>query len=413
MRTEPYRVGAIAGHGLLALLHPRLDTVAFCDTSAKKRQDAVTVATAIKQAMRSVKEPTPCRPYADYREMIETERPEIVTIAAPDPCHAEMSVFALEHGAHVFVEKPMCVTLEDCARMVDAVRRTGLKLAVNQCARTIQAIQAVFDKRDRGELGMPYYVRAEYLHGGLRDTLYADPDSWRANERTTLGGSSHAIDLVLGLMRDPPESVFAVGAQHMFGPRGPHADLDAVLMRFPGGRMGYAVTSLGCHRRGLGLAFELYGTKQDVIQTVTHLDGDDEDRNRQAGLRFYDAGGGRSLTTFSRTQTAIDIGHGEGFYRQLENLLYAIEHDVKQRTMADVVDGARTVATALAADESARSGRAAPVQPWAPLTYGGTAPLWELDEYQRDLLREFVPLVSRESRRRILGDSASPATGER
>jgi predicted dehydrogenase len=276
------------------------------------------------------------------------------------------------------------------------VKRTGLRLAVNQCARTIQGFQTVFDLRDRGVLGTPYYIRAEYLHGSMRQHFEAQK-TWRNQEQTTLGGSSHSIDLILGLMNAPPESVCAGGSKHMFDERTRMNDMDNVLIRFPGGRTGYSVASLGCWRRGLGMAFELYGTKQDVIQTITF----DETSDR-AGLRFYDGSGAKTVCKFSNTQMEIELGHGQGFYRQQENLLYAIEHDTKQRTMADVVDGARTVATGLAGDESLRTGKMVAVRQWEPLVYRGKAPMWNLDDYQKDLLRAFVPVMSGESRKRIL-----------
>lgn len=395
-----YRVVDIGSgvHGLLAMLNPKLDYVAFCDIREKQRRDVAKIARYLKAQMKGVKDVTPFQEYADYREMILKAKPDIVIVRTPDPLHAPMSIFALDHGANVFVEKPMCISLEECEQMIAAVKRTGLKLAVNQCARTIQGCQTVFDLRDRGVLGTPYYIRSEYLHGALRQQIETQ-EKWRNQEQTTLSGSSHSIDLILGLMRVPPESVFAGGSKHMFDGRARMNDMDNVLIRFPGGRTGYSVTSLGCWRRGLGMAFELYGTKQDVIQTVTF-----DENSAQAGLRFYDESGGRTKTAseFSTTQVEIEFGHGQGYYRQAENLLYAIEHDVKQRTMADVIDGTRTVAVALAADESIKTGAAVNVRQWEPLIYRGKAPAWDLDDYQKDLLREFVPLLSSESRKRIL-----------
>ena len=398
-----YRVAGIGGggHGLLAMLNPKMDAVAFCDIREKSRQDAAKIARHLKERMKAVKDVTPVNEYADYREMILKEEPDIVMIATPDPWHARMAVFAMEHGAHVFVEKPMCISVAECEQMIAAVHRTGLRLAVNQCARTIQWFQTVFDLRDRGILGTPYYVRSEYLHGSMRPRIEAQ-EAWRNQEQTTLGGSSHSIDLILGLMDAAPESVFAGGSKHMFGDRVRMNDMDNILIRFPGGRTGYSVTSLGCWRRGLGMAFELYGTKQDVIQTMTF-----DQTSDQAGLRFYDESGAETKTgsQFSDTQVEIELGHGQGFYRQHENLLYAIEHDVKQRTMADVIDGARTVAVGLAADESGRSGEVVKVPQWDPLVYTGSSPLWDLDDYQKDLLREFVPTLSAESRESILSGS--------
>ncbi|GEM_PF-1023484 len=394
-----YKVASIGSgtHGLLAILNPKMDTVAFCDISEKKRNDAVKIAEVLKDEMKADKEPTPVRGYADYREMIEKEKPDIVTIMTPNPLHADMSVFALEHGAHVFVEKPMCVSYEQCEQMVDAVRRTGLKLAVNQCGRTIQALQSVYDRKAAGRIGAPYYIRAEYLHGTLRPRL-ENPNDLSGQDPVLLGGGSHPIDLILGLMDDPPESVSANGSKFMTSPAYLHNDMMNVLIRFPGGKTGYVVTTHSCYRRGLGLAFELYATKADIIQTVTYVQG-----KEPSGLRVFDAEGGRSVYEFSDTQTEIQCGHGEGFYRQQENLLQAIEHDVKNRTMADVVDGARTVSVALAAGESARTGKSVPMRQWEPLTYTGTGPLWDLDDYQQDMLRAYAPVLSNENRKKILG----------
>ncbi|MCL2330177.1 MAG: Gfo/Idh/MocA family oxidoreductase, partial [Phycisphaerae bacterium] len=47
--------------------------------------------------------------YADYREMLAKEKPQIVTIAVSWPdCHLEMAKACAEAGCHVLLEKPMC-----------------------------------------------------------------------------------------------------------------------------------------------------------------------------------------------------------------------------------------------------------------------------------------------------------------
>lgn len=393
-RTAEIGCGA---HGLLSALHPRMDPVAFCNIVDKTQNDAVKIARVVKEKMAKDKEATPVQGYYDYRDMIEKESPDIVFISTPNPLHAEMSIFALDHGCHVLVEKPMCVTLEECEQMVDAVKRSGRKLAVNQCARTIKSFQTVYDRLYAGELGTPSYIRSEYLHGSLRHRI-ENPDDLSARTSVLLLGGSHPIDLILGLMREQPQTVFGSGAKLMSDERFLHNDLMTVLMHFPSNRTAFSLTTLSCHRRGLGMAFEMYGTDCDVIQTMTY------DQNADtAGLRFCTPQGAENVCRFGATQQEIDLAHGQGFYRQEENLLYAIEHDVKQITMADVVDGARTVSVALAAEASAQSGKAEQVRRWSALQYNGDAPGWRLDDYQSDMLREYVPLLSQEGREQILG----------
>ncbi len=54
--------------------------------------------------------------YTDYHEMLE--HVDAVTIGTPNKFHSEMTVAALEAGVHVFCEKPMAMTVEECEAMV-------------------------------------------------------------------------------------------------------------------------------------------------------------------------------------------------------------------------------------------------------------------------------------------------------
>ena len=50
--------------------------------------------------------------YTDYIEMYDKEKPDAVHIATPHYLHAEMTIAALERGINVFLEKPMCVSVD-------------------------------------------------------------------------------------------------------------------------------------------------------------------------------------------------------------------------------------------------------------------------------------------------------------
>jgi predicted dehydrogenase len=62
------------------------------------------------------------RPYKDYRLLLERERPEIVIVATPDHWHPLATIAAVKAGAHVYVEKPICHTLNEGRAMVKAAR---------------------------------------------------------------------------------------------------------------------------------------------------------------------------------------------------------------------------------------------------------------------------------------------------
>ena len=62
--------------------------------------------------------------YADYREMIEKEKPDIVSVATRPGNHAEITIFAAEHGVKgVYCDKPLCASMEEADAMVDACER--------------------------------------------------------------------------------------------------------------------------------------------------------------------------------------------------------------------------------------------------------------------------------------------------
>src|SRR5688572_1947663 len=70
------------------------------------------------------------RPFASYQRMIEELRPDAVIVSSPVMLHEEMCRFALEHGCHVLVEKPLSNTLESCRAIMERANETGRALGV-------------------------------------------------------------------------------------------------------------------------------------------------------------------------------------------------------------------------------------------------------------------------------------------
>lgn len=64
------------------------------------------------------------RVYTDYREMLEKEELDIVSVATPDFAHREPVCTCLEHGLHVFLEKPVATNMEDCNAIAEAVKKS-------------------------------------------------------------------------------------------------------------------------------------------------------------------------------------------------------------------------------------------------------------------------------------------------
>lgn len=72
--------------------------------------------------------PESVRVYAEVERMLTEARPDVVHVVTPPATHAELALQALEHGAHVYVEKPFALDSDSARRVLDKAREKGLKV---------------------------------------------------------------------------------------------------------------------------------------------------------------------------------------------------------------------------------------------------------------------------------------------
>ena len=100
--------------------HPDVDMAAMCDTDS-----------LLQSAFRKM---TRIACYTDYKKMIDEVKPDAVFVVTPTKMHYEMVMYALEHGCHVFCEKPFCLTPGEGEKMVALAKAKGL---VNQDRKSV------------------------------------------------------------------------------------------------------------------------------------------------------------------------------------------------------------------------------------------------------------------------------------
>lgn len=134
---------------------------------------------------------------ADYRAVLAHPAVEAVFVTSPDFLHEKHAVAALNAGKHVYLEKPMAITLAGCDRILEAARRNRVKLYLGHNMRHMSFVQKMKDLVDAGAIGE---VRAGWCrhfisYGG--DAYFKD---WHA-ERTKSTGlllqkAAHDIDVL-------------------------------------------------------------------------------------------------------------------------------------------------------------------------------------------------------------------------
>lgn len=91
--------------------------------------------------------------YEDFQTMLDKERPDIVDICTPPRTHSVLAVQALRAGAHVLIEKPMAVSLEECDAILAAATETGRKVCVGHSDLFYPAFIKARKLVQQGEIG--------------------------------------------------------------------------------------------------------------------------------------------------------------------------------------------------------------------------------------------------------------------
>jgi predicted dehydrogenase len=154
--------------------------------------------------------------HTDYAAMLQAERPDLVLIAAPPALHADMSIAAMEAGASVLCEKPLCASLAELDRIAAAEARTGRFTASVFQMRFASSNTHVRALLASGVLGRPLVAICHTLW--FRDAAYyAVP--WRGKWATEFGGPTtsqgiHAMDHLLHLLGDWAEVRAVIDTLH-------------------------------------------------------------------------------------------------------------------------------------------------------------------------------------------------------
>lgn len=104
--------------------------------------------------------------YRDYREMLATEKPEIVIVATPDHWHPLIAIAAMQAGAHVYVEKPISHTINEGKAMVKTARQTGRICQVGMHRRVSPHNVSGMEFLKSGKAGKIGMARAFVYYGG-------------------------------------------------------------------------------------------------------------------------------------------------------------------------------------------------------------------------------------------------------
>jgi len=205
--AEIVRYGII-GTGMMGQEHianiallPGARVTAIADTDAGMRDEGRKLA------------PDDVRVYEDYRDVIAARDVDVLVIATPNFTHHDVLREAFQTDKHILVEKPMCTTVDDCHRVVEAAAKHPALVWVALEYRYMRAMDHLIGLTDAGAVGdlQMLFIREH------RNPFLKKVGDWNRFSRNT-GGTlvekcCHFFDLMNRIIRKRPLRVFASGAQ--------------------------------------------------------------------------------------------------------------------------------------------------------------------------------------------------------
>jgi predicted dehydrogenase len=183
--------------------------------------------------------------YKEYEQLLNDKSIDAIILATPHSMHVEQIKLAAEHKKHIYVEKPIALTLKETRTALGAARTAGVEIAVGFQRRCHPSMIAALDAVRNGKIGRVLHVEGHQSAPGLR--IYKE-GSWRqAREEQPAGGMTgmgiHLLDGMVSVL-GAVEDVTVKSKKILQNNDSILDDMTSVLLTFETGTTGYIGTSI-------------------------------------------------------------------------------------------------------------------------------------------------------------------------
>ncbi|MBV9324591.1 MAG: Gfo/Idh/MocA family oxidoreductase [Chloroflexi bacterium] len=273
-----------------------------------------------------------CLAFTSPEAILHRDDVDLVMIALPNFLHASASIQAVQAGKHVFLEKPMADTLQECDQIIDAVERAGVQLLVAHSQRYFATTVRAREILQGGEIGRPVLATDTwYKPFGLENRM-----PW-FRDRATGGGmwlmnGAHMIDRTCWVLDTSVASVQAWIGSPFHGLSADDANLAYLTLR---NGLRAVIAHTGYKDRGV--------EKCEVEVACT------------AGMLRFDSYSNQLAIDCNAAYAPIELQAVDPFAEELKNLVDAIRG--RDALRVSPAWGRHILEVLLAAEESSRTGR--------------------------------------------------------
>ena len=282
--------------------------------------------------------------YTDYKEMIEKENLDVVTIATESGYHAEIAIYAMNHGINTLVEKPMAMSIDDANKMIETAKKNNVKLCICHQNRFNKPIQKLRKAVESGKFGKLVNGTARILWN--RNMSYYNQAPWRGTWKldggTLMNQCIHNIDLLQWMMGGEIERVYAECDTYL---RDIEAeDFGAIIIRFKNGAIGIVEGSACVYPKNLEETLSIFGQNGAVAigglanneLETWRFEGEDEEAAK------------------AEVNVKIDNVYGKGHTPLFKDLIDAINDN--REPLVSGEEGRKAMSIILAAYKSRKTG---------------------------------------------------------
>lgn len=277
--------------------------------------------------------------YVDLEEALE-QKPDVVLIATPTSLHLPQALAAAKRGCHLFIEKPLSHTLDGVDEFIGIVTQKNLVALIGCNMRFHHSIVLMKELLDKGSIGKVISAR---LQAGFYLPDWHPYEDYRESYSASkhLGGGVildgiHEIDYIRWFLGE---------VRQVFCFAGKFSDIEIdtedmaeILLKFETGAI--AEVHLDYIQRIRGCSCQLIGDGGTIIW-----------EQNEATVKFYSAENGY----WQVYPEPFDYGINEMYIKQTEHFLRCIEK--REQPMGNEKEAKRVLEVALAAKESARTGK--------------------------------------------------------
>ena len=244
--------GRISTNHIKAAVNNQLEIVAVCDVLPEKMEELL--------GKHGLEKDTSIHRYADYKEMLEKEKPELVSIATESGIHAEIALHCIEKGVHVIIEKPMAMSMDDANQIIQRSEEKNVKVSACHQNRFNVAVQELRKAVEAGRFG-------KLSHGSIhvrwnRNKGYYEQAPWRGTWAQDGGALMnqciHGIDLLRWMMGNEVDEVYGATRQQ-FHNYLEAEDIGIAVVKFKNGAIGTIEGTTNVYPQNLEETLFLFG----------------------------------------------------------------------------------------------------------------------------------------------------------